>query len=145
MPTYDSLFFLDYDNKEHYCFEKNKLPLGVTIDLPFPYSSEPKVLEYKYDLDALINDFTKEIKFAKHIDFVVCWRASKTFTEKYYLNSLLVGDEGSVRQIFGSTHQAIPEGGGNQVQFEVLILEDFINFLRDPITEEARQKQIYDV
>ena len=51
----------------------------------FPFHSEPRVLEYKYDLDALVREFDSEVKFPKHIDLVVCWKAEKQFKERYYL------------------------------------------------------------
>ncbi|WP_170468994.1 ATP-binding protein [Ruegeria arenilitoris] len=140
---YDSLFQLNYSDDDKVKFERDSNPLGVGVDFHPPYSSHPKVLEYKYDLDALVRDIDKEIKYAKHIDLVVCWTAEKQFKERYYLNSLLVSDEGASRENFGATHQAFPTGS-NQPDFEVVVLEDLINFLKDPDAEKARQKQKYD-
>jgi hypothetical protein len=95
---YDSLYQLNYtDNSFQY--HKVKTPLGVNGAWGFPHSSEPRVLEYKFDLDALIRDFSSEVKYAQHVNFAVCWRAEKQFREKYYLSSLLVGDEGSSRAV----------------------------------------------
>jgi len=138
---YDSLFCLSFDKPENILFEKKKNSLGVNREHPIPYSSEPKVLEYKFDLDSLVADFDKEIKFPKQIELVVCWRAGDAFREKFFLKSLLVGDEGNDRKIFGSTHQAYITGGG--MQFEVVILEDIIRFLVDPVSEEVRQRSLY--
>lgn len=139
---YDSLYILDYQD-DTFQYNKTGNPLGVCSTYGFPHMSEPRVLEYKYDLDALIRDFSSETKYAKHVNFAVCWRAEKQFREKYYLSSLLVGDEGSSRQVFGATHQAFPDGGGQQPDFEVCILEDLLSFLQDPAAEEARQKTRY--
>jgi hypothetical protein len=139
---YDSLYITDYDD-ESYKYNKASSPLGVNAVFGFPQVSEPRVLEYKYDLDALIRDFSSEVKFSKHINFVVCWKATSQFREKYYLNSLLVGDEGSSRQVYGATHQAFPDGGGQQPDFEVCILEDLLGFLQDPTAEEIRQRATY--
>ena len=139
---YDSLYLQDYSDSS-FGFSKTNNRLGVEGSFGFPYISEPRVLEYKFDLSALVRDFSTQVKFAKHVDFVVCWKADKQFKEKYYLNSLLVGDEGSSRQVFGSTHQAFPDGGGQQADFEVCVLEDLLGFLRDPSGEEARQKLLY--
>jgi hypothetical protein len=139
---YDSLYILEYAD-ESFQYNKMSNPLGVCGPYGFPHISEPRVLEYKYDLDALIRDFSSEVKYAKHVNFVVCWKAEKQFREKYYLSSLLVGDEGSSRQVFGATHQAFPDGGGQQPDFEVCILEDLLSFLQDPEAEEARQKLRY--
>jgi hypothetical protein len=140
---YDSLYCLDYKEGDGLIFNKDTNKLGVGSDFHPPYSSQPKVLEYKYDFDALVRDIEKELKFAKHIDLVVCWSAEKQFKERYYLNSLLIGDEGADRENFGATHQAFPTGS-NQPDFELIILEDLVGFLKDPDTELARQKQKYD-
>jgi hypothetical protein len=139
---YDSLYSLNYKN-DSFKFSKKLNPLGVNPSFAFPYLSEPRILEYKFDLDALIRDFSTEVKFATHINLVVCWKATKQFREKYFLSSLLVGDEGSSRTVYGATHQAYPEGGGAQPHFEVLILDDLLRYLQDPEVEEARQKSVY--
>lgn len=138
---YDSLFYVEIPGPE-VSFDKKSQPLGVTKSYPTPsYTSEPKVLEYKYDLDSLVSDFDKEVKFAKQIDFVVCWKTGDNFREKFFLKSLLVGDEGSDREFFGATHKAIANGGAHQ--FEVLILDDLLRYLRDSVSEEARQRSAY--
>lgn len=139
--TYDSLFFCDYPD-DSFRFDRKKNPLGVSTDYLPKYQSEPKVLEYKYDFDTLVSDFEKEVKYAKHVDLAVCWRAGNAYKKKFYLQSLLIGDEGSTREIFGSTHAVLEDGGGG-VRFAVLILEDLLNFVRDPVSEEARQKTLY--
>ncbi len=140
---YDSLYQLAYHNEDEVKFSKVNRPLGVDNSLGFPFNSEPRVLEYKYDLDALIREFSSETKYAKHINLVVCWTADKQWREKYFLNSLLVGDEGGSRLAYGATHQAFPDSGGSQPDFEVLILEDLLNFLTNPVEEQARQKSKY--
>ena len=138
---YDSLFMMDYLESESIRFQRDGGRLG--IDRNFPVGkTEPKVLEYKFDLDGLIADFEKEEKFVKHIDFVVCWKAGEAFKQKFSLDPLLVGDEGSSRQIYGSTHKAYTDASTVPV-FEVLVLEDLIRWFQDPETEEARQKQAY--
>jgi hypothetical protein len=141
---YDSLYNLEYREGDMIAYNNTSNPLGCGSSFRAPYSSHPKVLEYKYDFDALVRDIDKEIKFAKHIDLVVCWSAEKQFRERYYLSSLLVSDEGANRENYGATHQAFPTGS-NQHDFEVIILEDLLSFLRDPDDERARQKQRYDV
>ena len=57
---YDSLYSLQY-NDESFRYRKLNNPSGVNPTFNFPYHSEPRVLEYKYDLDALIKDFAAEI------------------------------------------------------------------------------------
>ncbi len=139
---YDLLCFWNIGN-EDVLFQASKQRLSINRAFTLPYSTEPKVLEYKYSFDSLVDDFDKEEKFAKQIDFVVCWSTGSGYKSKFYLQPLLVGDEGSSRQIFGATHQVFATGSQGSPAFEVLILEDLLNWLQDAAGEEARQKQAY--
>jgi hypothetical protein len=139
---YDSLFFMDYQRRNGVLFDVQNCRLGISRSYELPYITEPKVLEYKYTFDSLVSDFSKEEKFARQIDFVVCWQCGRQYKERFYLQSLLIGDEGSNRQMYGATHQAF-QVGSQQSAFEVLIVEDLLNWLRSPTDEEARQKRIY--
>lgn len=139
---YDSLFFMEYSELDNVLFQASQ-KLGVNRGYALPYLTEPKVLEYKFSFDSLVDDFDKEEKFSKQVDLVVCWTAGSRYKSKFYLQSLLVGDEGSSRQIFGSTHQAFAAGSQNTPAFELLILEDLLSWLQDPAGEEARQKRAY--
>lgn len=139
---YDSLFLLDYDSSENFAFgQKNRL--GVSKDLSQVGLSEPKVLEYKYSFDGLITDLDREEKFAKQIDLVICWSVGASYKERFYFEPLLVGDEGSSRNFYGSTHQVFQTGSHGQPQFELIVLEDLVSWLQDPVSEEARQKRKY--
>jgi len=139
---YDSLFLVDYDSVEKFAYGyANRL--GVSKDLANVGVSEPKVLEYKYSFDGLITDLDREEKFAKQIDLVVCWSVGNAYKERFYFEPLLVGDEGSARGLFGSTHQAYSAGAHGQPLFEVVVLEDLVAWLQDPVTEEARPKRKY--
>jgi Histidine kinase-, DNA gyrase B-, and HSP90-like ATPase len=139
---YDSLFFMEYLNDDKVLFNTTSQRLGVNRGYKLPYTTEPKVLEYKYTFDSLVDDFEKEEKFAKQIDLVVCWTAGTTFKSKFYLQPLLIADEGSVRQLFGTTHLAFATGS-QEPTFELVVLEDFLNWLQDAPSEEARQKLAY--
>src|ERR1700722_3036398 len=139
---YDSLFMLRYKGREQFAFQKPGCPLGVRHDWAADFDSEPRVLEYKYDFDSLMDDFAKEIKFEKQVSLVVCWRAGKRYKERYFLNSLLRGGEGTSRETYGATHQAFLDGSAGSL-FEVVVLEDLMRYLIDPENEEARQKIEY--
>ncbi|MBZ5652631.1 MAG: hypothetical protein LAO18_19350 [Acidobacteriia bacterium] len=109
---YDSLIEIDYPDTVGFRFNRKTCSLGVGSAIDFPYKSEPKVLEYKYDLDALISDLQKEEKFLKHIDLVVCWTAGGGYSSMLELRPLLVGDNGQERLFYGSTHAAYRVVGG---------------------------------
>jgi hypothetical protein len=140
---YDSLFELKYNESFKYSSEN---PLGVRIDYPyFNDVSEPKVLEYKFGFDSLLKDFKNDKKFPEQIDLVVCWQAASIKNSNVILKSLLLEKEGSRRFIYGSTHQAVIPGISNNAAFEVIILEDLINFLSNPEREIANQRIKYSI
>jgi Histidine kinase-, DNA gyrase B-, and HSP90-like ATPase len=139
---YDGLIQLAYPD-DSFRFDKEGNPLGISKSISTPYESEPKVLEYKFDLDSLVADFEKDIKFLSQVDLAVCWKASGKFSSMLELKPLLIGNGGNDRIYFGSTHAAYRLVGGNGMEFEVVILEDLINYLLQPENEEANQKVSY--
>jgi hypothetical protein len=139
---YDSLFTMEYTVADRHLFDAAKNRLGATSEYRLPYSTEPKVLEYKYDFDSLVEDFDKGEKFPNQIDLVVCWTVGDEYKSKYFFQPLLVGDEGTSRKIFGTTHQAFGTGQ-TAPTFEVIVLKDLLSWLQNPADEEARQKSSY--
>jgi hypothetical protein len=138
---YDSLFMMDYEKSPNVYFHADSDRLGIDREFPLG-QTEPKTLEYKFSFDGLVADFEKEEKFLKHINLLVCWTAGSDYKQRFFLQSLLVGDEGSTRHIYGATHKAYSDSS-NVPSFEVIVLEDLLNWLQDPLAEEARQKQAY--
>lgn len=141
---YDGLVQRAYTD-ETFKFDKKNNPLGVGKAISIPDESEPKVLEYKFDFDSLVSDFEKEVKFLAHIDLVVCWRASGRYSSMLELKPLLVSNNGQDRVYFASTHAAYRLVGGTGMEFEVVILQDLVNFLLQPEAEEANQKAAYSM
>jgi hypothetical protein len=139
---YDSVFFMEYSESDPVAFHQKNRKLGISNDFVLPVLTEPKILEYKFEFESLVRDIEKDEKFLKHINLVVCWSVSGDYKERFYLQSLLVGDEGSVRTIYGTTHRVFSHGS-NQPEFELIVLEDLMNWLRSPSDEEARQKHRY--
>lgn len=139
--TYDSLYELSYPPGATARYDRVSTPLGVA-DRYIGETTEPKVMEYKYDFVGLIEDIEQEVKSQSHIDLVVCWKADESYRDRFYFKSLLSGDEGSERFHFGATHQAFVDSSPEPV-FEVIILGDLLRFLANPAGEEARQKHFY--
>lgn len=135
---YDALIEYNYID-ESYMFDIENHPLGVRNDLSLPYQSEPKVLEYKFDFDSILDDFDKEIKFYDHVDLVVCWTAGGKYREQLSLKPILPEHEGNVREFYASTHQAFIPGRERPV-FEVCVLKELLDFLGDK--EEAIAMQL---
>jgi Histidine kinase-, DNA gyrase B-, and HSP90-like ATPase len=138
---YDSVFFLEYAEDDNVSFDIKANKLGVNREF-VPGWTEPKILEYKFEFESLVSDFEKDEKFAKHVDLAVCWTVGGTYKERFYLQPLLVGDEGSARTVFGSTHRVFSHGS-NQPEFELIVLEDLLAWLQAPAEEEIRQKHQY--
>lgn len=128
---YDSCFRTVYDGRQEYAYSSAGNVLGVGPAHIGVKESMPSVLEYKFDLDGLIADFDKEVKFDSEIQLVVCWKIGHNYEEKYRISSLIVGDEGSSRQFFGSTHVLSYE---RQKKFEIICLKDLIEWYRNPDT-----------
>ena len=139
---YDGLF--EYNYKEESLLFSEENPLGVRNDMPIPSLSEPKIIEYKFDFDSILDDIEKNKKFFEHIHLVVCWKATGDYKQNLQLKSLLLEEEGNVRTIYGATHLGfLPDRMSNH-KIEVIILEEFLNFLTDRDTEIANQKVKYD-
>jgi hypothetical protein len=126
---YDSCFRTSYGGSPKFAFDKAIRPLGVGANHINAKLSKPLVLEFKYDFDGLVADFEKEIKFDTEVNLVVCWDIGESFQERYRIVSLLVGEEGSTRQYFGSTHALYYE---RQKKFEIISLKDLIEFAQSP-------------
>jgi len=139
--TYDSLYELDYTEGGEFKYERTSRPLGVA-ERYLGETTEPRVLEYKYDFDGLLDDIEQEVKSQAHIQLVICWSVSSRYKDKYFFRSLLVGDEGSERVHFGATHQAFPESS-SEMAFEVIVLKDLLAYIADRSSEEVRQKHHY--
>jgi hypothetical protein len=70
----------------------------------------------------------------------VCWKVGEKTRKEFGISPLLVGEEGSVRQFFGSTHSLYQL---QEKRMEMICLSDLIQYLRDPEAEEAIQRQHY--
>ena len=142
---YDSLIEFTYTSKSDHLFNAKTNPLGVNNEIALPFSSDPKVLEYKFEFESILDDFSAERKFEEQIDLVVCWTTSQESTENIILKPFLIDNAGNNRHFYGSTHSAYVIGQLTRPVFEVLILEDLIRFLKDPKQEKARQKLKYEI
>jgi hypothetical protein len=72
---YDSIYrFYVSEPVANHVFDKNSNPKGVQqLAHDKSFVSKPYVLEYKYNVDALIQDFETEFKGERDISLVVAW------------------------------------------------------------------------
>lgn len=135
---YDCIFHTDVTERELVFSEEQ--PLGVSERALEGGQSPPWVLEYKFDSDSLIADFDKELKHVSDVRLLVCWTIGPKTRAEFALRPYLAGDEGSTRQIFGTTHAAYQD---RELRFDIIALQDLLAFARDPAGESARQRQLY--
>jgi hypothetical protein len=117
-------------------------PLGIEEDVfagGQPMVTKVKVLEYKYNLDGLIEELQSGVKDVNDIGLVVTWNMGDKWREMFDVTSLLDEDTRHHRQIHGTTHSFTHSISGTHA-FEAIILHDLVRYLKDPEEEQARQR-----
>jgi len=146
--TYDGLIRVVIEPpKEHHIYDEEQNPLGVDEsvinDFELPFSSPPRILEYKYSLDGLIEDIEDGTKNSNDISVVVCWETDKKYKHNYHITSLLDPDNLNLREYHGITH-TMTNLSTNQKEIELIVLSELISFLNDPETTIEEQIEKYD-
>ena len=130
IDIYDCLFRTDF--KTSHVFDKNKNPLGVAsgqTNFPNPHATPPRVMEFKYSLNGIIEDIRNREKDPQEIDLVVCWELGDKIFEDYIVNSLYLEEEGSLRNFYMSTHNVISKDS-QIIDFEIICLKDLVLYFR---------------
>ena len=109
---YDGLYRRILDTPyAFYVYDPDSNPLGVIRDaLGSPeklLKSKIRVLEYKFTLDALIEELSQQDKDAKALDLVVAWERGTKWNEIYSLTSYLTADNIRHREFHGYTHRLL--------------------------------------
>lgn len=142
--TYDGLFQIEMTKPYgKFLFSKTN-PLGVT-ETNFSKGdvlSKPYILEYKYNVDALIDDIERDEKGAKDIHLVIAWEMGQDWSSRYKIIPLLHSDYSHHRYFHGCTH-IILESTTEKVAFYAIILSEMIRYLSDPESEQEKQQQLY--
>lgn len=138
--TYDGLYkIVIEESTENHVYNKSANPLGVSEEnvseflekSPQGFCSYPKVLEYKYSLDGLIEDLESGIKNSNDIGLIIAWNSGELYKKSFYIESLLLEDNIQLRQYHGVTHRLL-DISNNEVVADLIILEDLILYLNDP-------------
>jgi hypothetical protein len=101
-----------------------------------------QVLEYKYNVDALIEEFKTEEKSPDELGLVVAWEMGSKWKESFNVMSYLDPDNVHHRSVHGLTHRFSHSTVGART-FEAIILHDLIRYLTDTETEIERQQRTY--
>ena len=143
--TYDGLFRVIIRNDELHKYESVKNPLGIVEDVienvlqdREQIITDPKVLEYKYSLDGLVEDIEDGTKNMNDIDLVVAWEAGEQFKENYALYSRLIDGEEGMRQYHGITHD-LYTSDGQHVCFVILLKDLIMKLNNDERFEELQE------
>ena len=146
---YDGLYRIFMENPFDEYFRSDQNPLGVDessfrqeLRSGKPRKTKVKVLEYKYNIDALIDDFNNGIKSTNEIGLVVAWEMGKKWKAGFSVTSYLNQENVHHREFHGFTHKMIHQAIGADA-FHCIILKDIVSYLNSPKEESERQKQIY--
>lgn len=145
--TYDGLFKISFDlDGDKFIYSKDENPLGInaeTANALNGITSEPKILEYKYSLDGLVEDLDTGDKNIKDISLCIVWSTGDLYKERFGITSLLIPENRDQRQYHGITHVLCDMESGNKL-LDLIVLDELIEFLNDPPTSENNQRKKYD-
>ena len=144
--TYDSLYkIVITDKKNLQLFDAEINPLGIVEDVieemledREEFVSEPKVLEYKYSVDGLIEDLESGLKNTNDINLVVAWTAGDQYKNNFNIESLLIEGNEMLRQYHGLTHR-LHSANTNEYVCDLILLKDLILYLNK--SEESEKLQ----
>jgi hypothetical protein len=145
--TYDGLFRISFDlSDEKYIYDEKTNPLGIDSETANDLKglvTPPKILEYKYSLDGLVEDIDSGNKNIKDINLAVVWNTGDLYKERFGIMSLLISENRDQRQYHGVTHMLCDAESGGKVM-DLIILEELIVFLNSPEDSEEFQLTKYE-
>lgn len=148
--TYDSLFRIVISKpKELQIFDRVKNPLGISEDVVDEilddnnyFISDPKVLEYKFSLDGLVEDIESGLKNTNDISLVVAWESGNRYKDNFNIESLLIDGNESLRQYHGITHR-LHDANTNEFVFDIIFLKDLVLYLNNS-SDSSELQESYD-
>ena len=141
IKQYDGIFkFTIKQPVNNHIFNLEKNPLGIDDSKPLKeVSSPPKILEYKYNLDALMADFECEYKSEKEIHLAIVWEVGNEWKKKYDIVSYLDLENLHQRPYHGITHLL----NSGTSQFYLIALKELIDYLNNSESVQEEQKRKY--
>jgi hypothetical protein len=145
--TYDGLFKVSFDlDVDKYVYDINTNPLGLdrtTAEALSGIVSQPKILEYKFALDGLVEDADSGDKNIKDIDLCVVWETGYDYVGRFGMTSLLVPENVDQRQFHGVTHILTDAESGARVM-DLIVLSELIECLNRSAEGVAEQRAKYE-
>lgn len=145
--TYDGLFKIVFDlDEDIYVYDATINPLGVSPEIAEALHgrvTDPQVLEYKFSLDGLIEDFDSQDKNINDVNLCVCWETGNLYGERYGITSLLIPENFDQRQYHGVTHVLTDIESGAKL-CDLIVLSELIISLNEPVKSAEEQRKKYD-
>lgn len=145
--TYDGLFKVVFDLESSlYIYDEASNPLGVSTDIAEALHgrvTDPQVLEYKFSLDGLIEDFDSQDKNINDVNLAVCWQTGDMYKERFGITSLLIPENSDQRQYHGVTHVLTDLESGAKL-CDIIVLEELVASLNDAAASAISQRDKYD-
>ena len=109
---YDGLYRILIDRNPLHIYNEELNPIGILeenlesyeANKQIPFRSGPRVLEYKFSLDGLIENIETGIKNSKNINLVVVWETGEEWKKNYRITTTLHEDYLEHRSYHGVTH-----------------------------------------
>ena len=145
--TYDGLFKIGFDlDPPLYVYDETENPLGVSDEIADALHgkvTEPQILEYKFSLDGLVEDFETHDKNITDINLCIAWETGSYYKERYGITSLLIPENSDQRQYHGVTHVLTDLENGAKLS-DLIILSELIESLNDPFVAADAQREKYE-
>lgn len=141
---YDGLYRVKMEPPFEKFIRSDNNPLGIDAEFfnkDTPYITKVKILEYKYNLDGLIEELQTDVKNVNDIGLVVVWEMGAKWREMFDATCLLDDETTHHRQIHGTTHSFTHSVSGLHA-FEAIVLHDLVRYLQDPDAEITRQRKL---
>lgn len=133
-------FKLPIDNHQ---YDKYTNPLGLEkITHTEDYISKPYVLEYKYNIDGLIQEFENGEKDENSVNLAIAWEMGAKWKSRYNIIPLLNLENMHHRTFHGQTHIFCDSNTG-QHRFYGIILSELLSYLNDVDNVQEFQRQTY--
>lgn len=145
--TYDGLFRVSFElSPELYGYKQDSNPLGVSaavLETMHGRTTKPKVLEYKFSLDGLIEDIQSQEKHLDEVDLCVAWNTGNLYESRYRISSVLIPENHDQRLYHGLTHVLEDIETGSRM-CDLIILEDLVDVLVNSEAAIQRQREKYE-
>lgn len=138
---YDGIYKFEVKSPfKNHEYDKKNNPLGVEeLHHKTEHVSPPKILEYKFSIDALMDEFESEYKSEKDIHLAVAWELGSNWKKSYEATSLLDLENLHLRSYHGLTH--ILDSG--TTKFHLVILKELLDYLNDVDGVQKYHKDTY--